>query len=145
MNFRRVVSAIQLTVLLLAPIGCVTFSKSTHESPIEVEHVEALEVGQTTLPEALELLGSPLEIHLHTDGRILVYRFAKQESYNLQVGISQALRLIDLTRVTSELLSNLSFTYESIDSNEDRLALLFDHQRVLKGVGVSWGVGGADD
>lgn len=123
---------------LFALSGCVTLADSTFDRPIDREVVESLAVGETSVSEALAALGAPLEYHAHTDGLLVVYRYAERRNFQMQLGASQALRFIDATQVAAEILGNISFTYERIYSDQDRLVLLFDDDRTLQGVGVKW-------
>ena len=116
--------------------GCVTYTTSREESPIRWHAVEQLETGETTLAEAIRTLGSPLEMHRHTDGTLAVYRHRLFKDFEMQLGPSAALRFFDLTQVTSEILRNLSFTREWIHSGEDRVVLLFDREQVLQAIGI---------
>ncbi len=117
--------------------GCITLADSTNEHPIDPAAIDALVGGRTTLPDAMRILGSPLEVHGHTDATLLVYRYSERRTFQLELGISQAFRFIDVTRVTSQLLGNLSYTYERVHSDESRLVLLFDRDRVLQAVGMT--------
>ena len=137
-TIRRAGTAFGLGVCLIAVSGCITVAKVTRETGIDRAAVASLEEGTTTVPEALERLGAPLEAHLHPDGLILVYRHEHQNSFNWSVGVSQAVRFIDATQVVAEILGNLSFTKEDTHTGQDRLVLLFDRARVLEAIGIAW-------
>lgn len=127
----------RLLLPMLALSGCFTLADSSSERFLDPAEIEALEPGRTTMPDALRALGSPLEVHSHTDGTLFVYAHAERKTFQMVIGPSGALRLIDVTQVVAELLGNLSYTYERVYSDEDRLVLLFDRERVLQAVGVT--------
>jgi len=132
-------AALPLALLLLAGGGCVTVERSTRDAEIDRAAVASLEEGRTTLPDVLALLGSPLEVHQHPDGTLVVYRHQHERSFEWSIGISESARVVDLTPTSAELLGNLSYRRRSVHIGEDRLVLLFDRARVLESIGVAWG------
>ena len=121
--------------LLLASLtGCLSFANVSQGIEIDPEAVGAISEG-TSLQEVLELLGAPLEVHKHVDGRLLVYRHRKQNTARIDVSVSRALQFIDLTQVTSELASNLQLTIQRTHAGEDRVVILFDKDYRVKALG----------
>ncbi len=121
--------------LLLASLtGCLSFANVTQGIEIDPEAVAAISEG-TSLQKVLDLLGAPLEVHNHVDGRILVYRHRKQNTSRVDLSVSRALQFIDLTQVTSELASNLQLTIQRTHSGEDRVVILFDREYRVKAMG----------
>ncbi len=121
--------------LALTSPGCVTIVSSSQGSPIDAGTVARIEQGKTTLGQVLALLGAPLEVHRHADGRLLVYRHRQRNTFRLGIQPSRALSLIDLTQVTAEAAGNLSLTVERIHAGEDRLMILLGEDEVVRAVG----------
>ena len=98
--------------------------------------MDQLEIGTHTMTESLDLLGAPLEYHRHPDGIILVYRHREYDF--LRVGLEPDLILTFLAaeRVTSSLLENLRLVIESGDEFEERVAVYYDRDGLLAGVGT---------
>ena len=129
---------ILVSLCALGATGCITVEKVTRGSPPDRAAVASLVEGESTVPEVLEKLGSPLEVHEHPDGLILVYRHEHENTFGWSVGVSQAVRFLDATQVVAEILGNLSFTKEDVHIGQDRIVLLFDRERILDAVGIAW-------
>lgn len=130
--------ALALALAALGP-GCVTIVRSSKGAPLDPAAVERLTPGESTLGDVLALFGAPLEVHRHTDGRLLVYRHALRNTFRLGIQPSRALSLIDLSQVASEAAGNLSLTLERIHGDQDRLVVLLDHESVVQAVGFRRG------
>ena len=121
-------------VCALSGAGCVSFVSSTIGNTIDPAAVERVAVDRTTLPEVLEALGAPLEVHRHADGMLLVYRQSGRNTFRLGLDASRLATFIDFTQVTSEVLGNLSLTVERIHADQDRLVVLLDREGVVRAV-----------
>ena len=111
-----------IAILLLAALSSacsVSHNRFGRPLPDELE-LSGLEVGVTTKAEALARLGAPVSLRRQFDGELLVWRRSESHSSRL-------------------LLIPLFPIYETASGRggSDRLALLFDRQGVLAGVGLS--------
>jgi hypothetical protein len=111
--------ALAVTVFLTA--GCVQFRRNIGR-PLPSDHdlQTGLEVGSTTKAETLAWLGAPLSLRRQHDGDLLIWNRAHEWS--------DTLILVPLVTIYYRALG---------EARWDRLALLFDHDGVLKGVGVN--------
>ncbi len=103
---------------LLAVPGC---SISHEQAGREFPRVTGeLQVGRTTKADALALLGPPVSVRRQFDGDLLFWRRTATES------------------VRFVILPTLVRIYERTDgtSNSDMIALLFDRDGLLSGIGV---------
>ena len=110
-----------LIPLLLLAASC-TVAHETIGRPIP-DSVDALRVGHTTKADALSMLGPPVSVRRQFDGDLLFYRHDVVESWGLLL-----VPLIPL------------YSHWRGAANSDIIALLFDRDGVLTGVGVTRGV-----
>jgi hypothetical protein len=116
---RSTLCALAVTVLLTA--GCVQFRRNIGQPlPSDDELQTRLEVGSTTKAETLAWLGAPLSLRRQHDGDLLIWDRAHEWS--------DTLILVPLVTVYYRTVG---------EARWDRLALLFDHDGVLKGVGIN--------
>lgn len=122
--------------LLLFSSGCITVIAATTDNPINPSAVERLKAGTSTLPQVLEILGAPIEVHNHADGLLLVYRYRARNTFRLGISAGQITRFIDVSQVASEAIGNLSLTIQRIHQGEDRLIVLLDKAGVFQAAGL---------
>lgn len=111
---RRAAIAVVASALLA---GCtITYA----EVGMPLPDAEGLEIGVTTKPEALAALGPPRLVRREFDGDHYTWRRTKSRSRALVV-------LPIFVR---------AFHYSNGQSRRDDLSLLFDHDGILRGVGL---------
>jgi len=133
---RFAVNAVLLALLASLGQGCtVTVTRNTMGNPIDVKAVKALKVGTSDVVEVLHRLGAPLEVHAHTDGRILVYRFRAINAFEFGIDAGTFTQFMDVTQMASSITENIKFTWERIHIDEDRVVLLLDRKGILRGIG----------
>lgn len=115
---RALLLVLAVPALLLATTGC-TISHRTSGRPLP-EQVDRLKVGTTTKAEALAVLGPPVSVRRQFDGDLLFYRRDSMRSWQI-------------------LLFPLAplYAHWEGEATSDIMALLFDRDGVLAGVGVS--------
>lgn len=133
----RAAARLLAPLLLLAATGCLnlTVSHASKGEPIPVERLAALTPGTSTLPEVLEALGAPHEIHAHPDGRLLVWRRRIHNTSELGLDAGNLTRFVDITQITSSLLGLIRFSLDRIHTDEERLVVLLDRKGILRGIG----------
>jgi hypothetical protein len=107
-------------LLLVAALGLPGCALVYTEVGVPVPEADGLEVGRTTKPEALALLGPPRLVQRQFDGDLYTWRRVK--------GTSRSLKLFP---VYLDL-----FFYANTRSLRDDFSLLFDRDGVLRGMGV---------
>jgi hypothetical protein len=107
-----------LLPLLLLAASC-TVAHQTIGRPIP-DSLDLLEVGHTTKADALALLGPPVSVRRQFDGDLLFYRRDVVDSWGILL-----VPLIPL------------YSHWQGAANSDIIALLFDRNGVLAGVGVT--------
>jgi len=107
-----------LFALLLLPAlsGCL-IDRSTVNTPLAAETVDALEPGRTTAEKAVELLGAPIE----------VVQLARRSAYRYEFTTSKRASLF-------LIVINLT----GRDTRSDRVWLFFDEQDVLTHVATTF-------
>ena len=89
----------------------------------------ALRPGQTTIAQALEMFGAPERIQRRRHGDILIYRFVRQNTSELEIR----------TPSIGVVPSYRFFTYTKRQLKADRLTLFFDDDGTLKSFGYTAG------
>jgi len=131
--------ALAILVLGTAAAGCVNMTTAAvrQGNPIDEAKLASLKPGVSTLQDVLTALGAPLEVHAHPEGRLLVWRRAARNTF--RVGLDAGgwvLNFVDMTRVLSSLLGFFHLNLESIHADEDRVAILFGRDGIVRGIGV---------
>jgi hypothetical protein len=123
-------------VLVLVP-GClnVTLAHVTRGNPIDRNRVTKLTPGRSTLADVLSVLGAPIEVHAHPEGRLLIYRHRARNLFEFGIDAGTLTRFYDVPQITSSLLGNIKFTLQRVHVDEDRLVVLFDRNHILVGIG----------
>ena len=111
-----------IALFLLAALSSacsVTHNRFGQPLPNELQ-LAGLEIGVTTKAEALARLGAPVSLRRQFDGELFVWRRSESHSSRL-------------------LLIPLFPIYETAKGRggSDRLALLFDQEGILSGIGLS--------
>ena len=89
------------------------------EVGIRVPETKGLEIGRSTKPDVLEILGPPRLVHRQFDGELYTWRRTKSRN-----------RSITIMPVYVR-----AFFYADGESRRDDLSLLFDREGVLQGIG----------
>jgi len=110
-----------IPLLLLLAVGC-TVAHETSGRPIPAS-LDALQVGYTTKAEALSMLGPPVSVRRQFDGDLFFYKRDVVESWG----------------ILFVPLLPLYFHWEGA-ANSDIMTLLFNHDGVLAGLGVTRGI-----
>lgn len=136
----RLFSLTLLFLFLTISQGCVgiTLGRITKGNPIDGKKILSLKKGKSGLQDVLAALGAPIEIHVHPEGKALLYRFQSRNIFNLSVGaknFSLFLSFLEPSQTLSQALENLNFTYEIIHEGQDILVVLIDKKGILQGMG----------
>ena len=91
---------------------------------LTADPAEALRPGQTSVADVLELFGAPNRIQRRHDGEVLVYRYVRNNSSQLQI--------------EEPVITGISiFTYTKRQHKANRLTLFFDREGVLRHYGYT--------
>ena len=136
----RLFTLVLLSAFLLVTQGCVgiTLGTVTRGNPIDEKKITSLKKGESKLKDVLAALGAPLEIHVHPEGQLLLYRFRARNLFNLSLGaknISMALTFFEPSQTLSQALDNLNFTYELVHEGQDTVVVIIDKKGILQGIG----------
>ncbi|MFO7871530.1 MAG: hypothetical protein R6V03_08885 [Kiritimatiellia bacterium] len=125
-----------LPAALLAACGCVSMTvvKRRQGNPIDCKKAAMIRKEESTLADVLRLLGAPQEVHSHPDGRILVYRYRARNVSEFSVDAKTIARFVDATQTLSKLLDNLSFKWNRIHADEDRVVVILDNNHRVRGI-----------
>lgn len=119
-----------LAVIALA-CGACTIGRDYVGNALRSDPHLVLKPGHTTIAQALELFGAPERIQRRRKGDILIYRFVRQNTSELEIR----------TPSIGVVPSYRFFTYTKRQLKADRLALFFDDAGMLIGFGFTGGVG----
>lgn len=109
--------------------GClsVEWSRSSRQSPPPEGALESLQVGATTLKDALDLLGAPLDAYEHREtGIALAYGWHQADSKGLRVSVPVYER------------ASASFDYSRSKQGLKGLLLLFGEDLRLTAIREGW-------
>jgi len=81
-----------------------------------------IKIGQTTMPEVLELFGAPEKVQRRSRGDVFVYSYWRRDS--------RKLTLEEPVVTNTEL-----YTYKVIREDSNRLVVIFDEEGVVTGYG----------
>ena len=118
---RRLAALASLALLCFGVGGCF-LSRQKLNAPLSVEGLGALEPGETTAAQVVELLGAPAEV-VSLEGRT-AYRY-------------------EHVHVKRTGLFLLVVAFYNVDGRSDRSWLFFDEEDVLTHVGTTLGADGA--
>jgi hypothetical protein len=115
--------------LALACAGC-TIGRDYVGNTFRADPEVVLTPGRTTIAQALEMFGAPERIQRRRTGDILIYRFVRQNTSELEIR----------TPSIGVVPSYRFFTYTKRQLKADRLALFFDDAGTLTSFGFTGGV-----
>ncbi len=103
-------------------------------NPIDGKKVALIHKGTSTLSDVLAVLGAPLEVHAHPDGRILVYRYRARNVAELGIEAETISSFVDVTQTLSAMIGNLSFRWSHINADEDRVVVIIGRDQIVQGI-----------
>jgi outer membrane protein assembly factor BamE (lipoprotein component of BamABCDE complex) len=123
-----VLSCVLLGVVLASLPACIQTRRDVGRGfPGDAELAQLLELGVSTKAQVLDTLGAPVSIRRQFDGDLLLWHRLHEESESLV------------------LIPVITFYLDTEGSSRsDRLALLFDHDGVLAGIGIERDAPAAD-
>jgi hypothetical protein len=119
-----------LAVALALACGACTIGRDYVGNALRSDPAVVLKPGQTTVAQVLDLFGAPEKIQRRRHGDILIYRFVRQNTSELQIR----------TPSIGVVPSYRFFTYTKRQLKADRLTLFFDDDGTLTGYGFTGGV-----
>jgi len=129
--------------LLLAALsvcsGCLSFGVSYEGNPIDQAAVAKIVKGRTTRAEVLELLGAPKRIEEANITNLVEQSLARYQGEKLTLQIDPALfndvYIYERKQTDTFVLFLIVFNYYSSDETATRLAVFFDKNGKVLGVG----------
>lgn len=135
----RLARPLALFALFLLLPGCIAFSTEYEGNPIRREVVSQIEVGKTTRAEVLELLGAPLAAERVDVTGLAERLLSRVEGEELALKLDPALfdEIYIYQRTQIERFGVILILYNRFktDRRSDRLAIFFDPDGVVLGVG----------
>ena len=116
-----------LAVTLALACGACTIGRDYVGNALRSDPDSVLQLGQTTIAQALEMFGAPERIQRRRHGDILIYRFVRQNTSELEIR----------TPSIGVVPSYRFFTYTKRQLKADRLALFFDENDVVLYFGIT--------
>ncbi len=120
-----------LAVALALLCGACTIGRDYVGNALRSDPHVVLEPGVTTIKQTLEMFGAPEKIQRRHDGDVLIYRFVRQNTSELE------LQEPVVTGITV-------FVYTKHQLKADRLTLFFDDAGTLTAFGYTGGVSELD-
>jgi hypothetical protein len=131
-----------LTAGLLAA-GCLSFGTTQEGNPISESDIQKLIKGKTTKAEVLEILGAPFKIETTEITKLAEQAVARYAGEELTLKIDPALfndvYIYERKEVNYFFFSLILFSYYASDERHDRLAVFFDKDGKVLGIGWSPG------
>lgn len=116
-----------LAVALALLCGACTIGRDYIGNTFRADPQTVLHPGQTTIAEALQIFGAPEKIQRQRDGDILIYRFVRENSSELDI--------------QDPVITGVTFlVYTKREQKANRLTLFFDDTGTLTAFGYSPGV-----
>jgi hypothetical protein len=119
-----------LAVALALACGACTIGREYVGNTFRSDPGVVLKPGQTTIAQVLELFGAPERIQRRRTGDILIYRFARQNTSELEIR----------TPSIGPVPSYRFFTYTKRQLKANRLTLFFDDSGTLNAYGFTGGL-----
>ncbi|MFO7871529.1 MAG: hypothetical protein R6V03_08880 [Kiritimatiellia bacterium] len=119
--------------------GCVSLTRTYEGNEVREEVVKRIEIGKTTRSEVLGMLGSPLRVERANITGLVEQALARYEGEKLTLQIDPALfnevYIYERKQTNSLLVMGMFYNYYRSDQRSDRLAVFFDKEGVVLGVG----------
>lgn len=119
--------------------GCISFGRTYEGNPIDPETVALLVEGETTRAQVMEMFGAPNVVETANITALAEQSLARYEGEELTLKIDPALfnevYIYERTQTNHFILFLILFNYYSSDQRSDRLAIFFDTEGKVRGVG----------
>lgn len=119
--------------------GCISFGRTSEGNPIPEEALAKIVEGKTTRAEVLEMLGSPMAVETANITNLAEQALAQYEGEKLTLQIDPALfndvYIYERKETVHFVLMLILFNYYSSDQRSDRLAVFFDKDGTVLGLG----------
>ncbi len=124
--------------------GCISIGRTFDGNPIPREAVESIVKGKTTRAEVLEILGSPKAVESANITNLAEEAVSRYAGEELVLKIDPALfndvYIYEQTRTKHFVLALILFNYYYSEEEADRLAVFFDKEGKVLGVGWTPGL-----
>lgn len=128
-----------LLPLLLLGSGCISYGVTFEGNPIPRDLLSRIEKGKTTRAQVLELLGAPVQVETADITALAESALAYYEGEKLTLQIDPALfndvYIYERRQSKHFIMAFILFNYYSSDERSDRLAVFFDKNGKVQGVG----------
>ena len=119
--------------------GCVSVSRTYEGNEVDETVIAQIEKGKTTRTDVLRMLGAPLRVETTDITGLVEQALARYEGEKLTLQIDPALfdevYIYERKQTDSLLVLGLFYNYYRSDQRSDRLAVFFDKDGVVLGVG----------
>ncbi|MHC5038808.1 MAG: hypothetical protein ACYTHM_15980 [Planctomycetota bacterium] len=123
--------------------SCISIGRTYEGNPISEEVLSKIVKGKTTRAEVLELLGAPVEVETADITSLAEQALARYEGEQLTLKIDPALfndvYIYERKQTNHMIIALILFNYYTSDKRSDRLAIFFDKDGKVQGVGWSPG------
>jgi hypothetical protein len=130
-------------LLALSGAGCISIGRSYEGNPITPEIVSRIVKGQTTRAQVLELLGAPTLTQTADITNLAEQALARYSGEELTLQLDPSLfndvYIYEQKQTNYFIVALILFNYYSSDLRSDRLAIFFDKDGKVLGVGWSPG------
>lgn len=128
---------------LFLSTGCIMISRTYEGNPITKKSLDQIIVGKTTRAEVLKILGAPKEVETANITSLVEQALARYEGEKLTLKIDPALfndvYIYERSQTNRFAIALLLFNYYSSDERSDRLAIFFDKNGKVQGMGWTQG------
>lgn len=130
---------ILLCFMCLACSACISIGRTYSGNPIPEDAIARIVPGETTRAEVMQLLGAPKETESADITGLAEQALARYEGEKLILQIDPALfndvYIYERKQTNHFVMALILFNYYSSDERSDRLAIFFDKDGVVLGVG----------
>jgi hypothetical protein len=130
-------------LLSLAGAGCISVGRTYEGNPITQDTISRIVKGQTTRAQVLELLGAPTQAETTDITSLAEQALARYSGEELTLKIDPSLfndvYIYERKQTNFFVMALILFNYYSSDLRSDRLAVFFDKDGKVLGVGWSPG------
>jgi hypothetical protein len=131
--------ALVLLPLLLLTTGCISIGSTTKGNPIPTEVLQQIVKGKTTRAQVLEWLGAPKEVESAEVTNLAESALSRYGGEQLTLKLDPALfndvYIYERTESNYFIVALILFNYYRSDERSDRLAVFFDKEGKVLGVG----------
>ncbi|MHC4600279.1 MAG: hypothetical protein ACYS47_14860 [Planctomycetota bacterium] len=135
----RPILPLALLGLALLGAGCISIGSTSEGNPISREVLARIVKGKTTRAQVLEMLGAPKEVETADVTSLAEQALARYQGEELTLKIDPALfndvYIYERKEKSYFILALILFNYYSSEERSDRLAVFFDKDGKVRGVG----------